>query len=240
MVKKVCNKCLTNKELCEFSKSSRYKDGLDKICKVCQRERSRIYLLKNGKEVNERKKKWRADNKEHFAKSKKKWRDKNKEKLKKIRDTKKEQRKEYDRLYRIKNKEIIRERKKNYRENNREKINEYYRVRKSEDVLFKLNHTMRNRIRVFLKVKKWDKKKSTYNMIGCSPDFLKEYLEKQFKDGMSWENRGKWHIDHIIPLCTAKSEEELYKLCHYTNLQPLWGEENLKKGKTYGEYEIKK
>jgi hypothetical protein len=46
---------------------------------------------------------------------------------------------------------------------------------------------------------------------------------------MSWENRDEWHIDHIIPLSSANSEEELYKLCHYTNLQPLWAEENIKK-----------
>ena len=48
---------------------------------------------------------------------------------------------------------------------------------------------------------------------------------------MKWDNHGKWHIDHIIPLSSAETEEEVYNLCHYTNLQPLWGEDNLKKGK---------
>ena len=47
---------------------------------------------------------------------------------------------------------------------------------------------------------------------------------------MSWYNQGKWHIDHIIPLSSANTEEGIYKLCHYTNLQPLWAEDNLKKG----------
>ena len=47
---------------------------------------------------------------------------------------------------------------------------------------------------------------------------------------MTWENKGAWHIDHIIPTCTAKTEEDLIRLNHYTNLQPLWAEENLKKG----------
>lgn len=64
---------------------------------------------------------------------------------------------------------------------------------------------------------------------GCSPEFLKEHLERQFVEGMTWENRNEWHIDHIIPLSSAKTEDELYELCHYTNLQPLWAEDNLKK-----------
>ena len=67
--------------------------------------------------------------------------------------------------------------------------------------------------------------------MGCSPQFLKEYLENQFTEGMSWDNHSQygWHIDHIIPLSSANTEEEIYNLCHYTNLQPLWAEENLRK-----------
>jgi len=65
--------------------------------------------------------------------------------------------------------------------------------------------------------------------VSCSPEFLKKHLENQFIDGMSWENRSEWHIDHIIPLSSAKTKDELYKLCHYENLQPLWVEDNLKK-----------
>ena len=82
----------------------------------------------------------------------------------------------------------------------------------------------------FLKSKNINKKNKTFNIVGCSPEFLKEYLEKKFIGGMSWDNKGDWHIDHIIPLSSAKTEEEIYKLCHYTNLQPLWSEDNLKKG----------
>ena len=69
--------------------------------------------------------------------------------------------------------------------------------------------------------------------MGCSPKELKIYLEGQFTEGMSWDNhkRTGWHIDHIIPLSSAKTEEEVYRLCHYTNLQPLWCNENYKKGK---------
>jgi hypothetical protein len=73
------------------------------------------------------------------------------------------------------------------------------------------------------------KTQTTFEIIGCTPQELKEHLEKQFVDGMGWENRCEWHIDHIIPLSSAKTEEELYQLCHYTNLQPLWAIDNLKK-----------
>mgnify|MGYP001564590719 CR=1 FL=1 len=68
-------------------------------------------------------------------------------------------------------------------------------------------------------------------LIGCNLETIKNHIEKQFQEGMVWENHGKWHIDHIIPFGTAKSEKEMIKLCHYTNLQPLWAEENLKKAK---------
>lgn len=67
-------------------------------------------------------------------------------------------------------------------------------------------------------------------MIGCTYDELRRHLESMFRDGMSWENKGKWHIDHIIPLSSAKTQEDVIKLCHYSNLQPLWEQENKKKG----------
>jgi hypothetical protein len=75
------------------------------------------------------------------------------------------------------------------------------------------------------------KDRKTFDIIGCTTQFLKEHLENQFVGDMNWNNHGLfgWHIDHIIPLSSAKTEEELYKLCHYSNLQPLWAEDNLKK-----------
>jgi hypothetical protein len=95
--------------------------------------------------------------------------------------------------------------------------------------MYKLIHNVRTRINGFLTTKNITKNNKTFNIIGCNPQELKEYLEKQFVDGMTWENRCKWHIDHKIPLSSAKTEEEIYKLCHYTNLQPLWAKDNIKK-----------
>ncbi len=69
------------------------------------------------------------------------------------------------------------------------------------------------------------------SIIGGSVEFVKKHIERQFKKGMSWENYHitTWHIDHIIPLSSAKNEEELLKLFHYTNLRPLWAKENISK-----------
>jgi hypothetical protein len=66
-------------------------------------------------------------------------------------------------------------------------------------------------------------------MLGIEWEMAKQHIERQFTKGMNWDNQGKWHIDHIIPLASANTEEELIKLCHYTNLQPLWAEDNLTK-----------
>ena len=88
---------------------------------------------------------------------------------------------------------------------------------------------MNSRLRMFLKSKKLNKTNKTFTIVGCTPSELKEHLERKFTDGMSWQNQGSWHIDHIVPLSSAQTEEEIYKLCHYTNLQPLWAKDNLKK-----------
>ncbi len=74
------------------------------------------------------------------------------------------------------------------------------------------------------------KKNKTFDIVGLEPKDLKVYLEKKFEKNMNWENYGEWHIDHIIPLSSAKSEEQPYDLCYYTNLQPLWKRDNLIKG----------
>jgi hypothetical protein len=130
----------------------------------------------------------------------------------------------YERTKNVQNKK-----KKVWIQNNREKYNSYWTKRKSEDPEFKLLSGIRSRISTYLKKQNITKKNKTFEIVGCDPEFLKEHLEKQFVSGMTWENRNEWHIDHIIPLSSAQTEEELYKLCHYTNLQPLWAEDNIKK-----------
>jgi hypothetical protein len=105
----------------------------------------------------------------------------------------------------------------------------YATDRKKIDPTFKLIKNMRRRLNRFISFTYFTKRSTTINLIGCTPNELKVFLEKKFKVNMSWENYGEWHIDHIIPLSSAKTEEDLYKLCHYTNLQPLWAKDNLSK-----------
>src|SRR3989304_2320229 len=122
---------------------------------------------------------------------------------------------------------------KNYRKLNGKKIDtrikKWRKERKKYDSLFKLKFLLQSRINHIYCALKYKKKNRTMELVGCDLQTLKEYIEKQFKEGMTWENHGfyGWHIDHIIPLGTAKTEEEMIKLCHYTNLQPLWALENL-------------
>lgn len=113
-------------------------------------------------------------------------------------------------------------------ENNKEKrkkyINEY-----NSNTKIKFKNSLRSRINELMN-KKY-KNPKTKDLLGCDYDFLIKYIENKFLNGMSWENYGYygWHIDHIIPLSTAKDEKEIVTLFHYTNLQPLWAKENLKK-----------
>lgn len=201
MEKKICSKCKIEKEVCEFNKKSINKNGVQYYKSWCKICQSEGEKLRRIKNPDEYKL----------------WYNKTRE-----------NRNEWRAQYYQTNKEKILTRNKNYTESNR--INR--RKKYNEDVLFKVRHILSCRMRSLLKLKSFDKKQTFNNIIGCSSNFLKEHLEKQFKEGMSWENHGfyGWHIDHIIPLSSAKTEEEIYKLCHYTNLQPLWYTDNLSKG----------
>lgn len=98
---------------------------------------------------------------------------------------------------------------------------------------YRMLHNLRCRFYTLLKNSV--KSDCTINLLGCSIDFLKIHLENQFVDGMSWNNYGEWHIDHIRPcssydLVDSKQQRECF---HYTNLQPLWAIDNIKKGSKY-------
>ena len=120
----------------------------------------------------------------------------------------------------------------------RDLINKNQKARRNTDPIFKLRQDIRNRLNIFLKISNISKRNKTFIMIGCTPQFLKAYLEKQFyshpltNKNMTWKNHSLkgWHIDHIEPLSLAKTPEDVEKLMHYTNLEPMWAEYNIKKG----------
>jgi hypothetical protein len=105
----------------------------------------------------------------------------------------------------------------------------YKKKRRKEDIQERLRVNLRNRLRQALKGKV--KKGSAVKELGCTIPELMSHLEEQFLPGMSWGNYGEWHIDHIIPLSAfdLTDKEEHKKACHFTNLQPLWAEDNLRK-----------
>lgn len=86
--------------------------------------------------------------------------------------------------------------------------------------------------RISLGIRKsgYSKKSKTAEILGCDWDFFVCHIEKQFTKGMSWENRGEWHIDHIVPLASAETEDDVIALNHFTNLRPLWAVDNITKG----------
>ncbi len=136
--------------------------------------------------------------------------------------------------YTLNNKEKVKAQVKEWVNNNKKhkrKYNREYEVkRKAKDPFFKMKRIIRSRLNAAINSNKWKKNNKFNNYIGCSQTEFIKYIESKFHTGMTWENHGKWHMDHIIPISSAKSVEDLYKLNHYTNLQPLWAFDNMSKG----------
>ena len=115
---------------------------------------------------------------------------------------------------------------------------ERHKERMAEDKIYNLISRLRKSLSSPFS-KGYIKSDTTTKLVGCSLLNLKMHLEKQFKQGMSWDNYGKWHIDHIIPVNYFKknfdfNKKETQKECfHYANLQPLWASENIKKSDKY-------
>jgi hypothetical protein len=158
----------------------------------------------------------------------------------------KENKMKYMAKYRSGIRKILREKYLVYYAKNKAKIlalmSEKRKERKRSDPNYKLECLLRSRLSRALKSQRSQKSFKTLDLIGCSVDFLRSHLESKFRDGMSWENhsfRG-WHIDHIKPISVFDlSDKEQQKLCfHYTNLQPLWHEENLSKNDSWNPEEI--
>ena len=164
-----------------------------------------------GREVATKKYFSKPETKERLKKNHKKWAEQNKEHL---------------------NKYI-----KEYRENNVDKIRQikrdYERNRKVNDPLYKLISNFRTAIYQVLKENRVDKNQSYFDVLQYTPEQLIVHLEKQFTERITWENYGEWHVDHKLPISSFNIQEmgdsEFMKCWSLENLQPMWGEENIRK-----------
>jgi hypothetical protein len=215
--RKYCKHCDEWLSLDMFSKASKEWDGLQYKCKGCHGKYEKVNKERisecrnkpeNKKRKNARMREYYQENKEEINRKNKKYYEENKEQLLKTC--------------------------KEYVQHNREKINKKRMERYHNDPEFKMTHLMRTRINDLLTRIGASKESTTINLVGCTIETLKEHLESQFKEGMTWENHGVkgWHIDHATPCASFDlSDPDQQKECfHYTNLQPLWWWENLEKG----------
>jgi hypothetical protein len=174
---------------------------------VEMRQSGRIFI--GGKKVAD--KKWRDKNKERLYFNHKKWYEENKEKWN-----------QYIKEYREKNIDKIREMKRNYE-----------KTRKHNDPIYKLINNFRTAIYQVLKENNVQKNGHYFEVLQYTPNELIHHLENQFNDGMTWDNYGDWHVDHILPISIHNIQEigddEFMKCWSLGNLQPMWGEDNIKK-----------
>ncbi len=103
------------------------------------------------------------------------------------------------------------------------------RQRRQNDPLYRFKCRLRTQLFVLFK-QFGQKRKNTNELLGCTIEQLREYLRSKYQPNMTDNNYGEWHIDHIIPLASARTKDEMEKLCHFSNLQPLWALDNIKKG----------
>ena len=136
--------------------------------------------------------------------------------------------------WREKNREKHRQNARDYYKNNKSHATEVKRKRRMErrhsDPLYAFKEGVRSQVLRAFRDKNYTKTSRTKEILGCEWDDLSRHMESQFVSGMGWFNRSEWHVDHIIPLASAKTMDDVVRLNHYTNLQPLWAMDNLKKG----------
>lgn len=248
---KHCKKCDQRLPRSEFYKDSGKKDGLQSNCISCKRESKGIPQREKEREKQREKRhaqdKIRDTFRKHWSEIKAQWTageiykqwakarhvkqglerdkanpDQKKARSKKWRDANKGKMKEARKRWELQNREYRLEYK---RQNNKDR-----RERNRDNPLEVAKKRVRDRTRMAIKHRRWQKRSSTRSMLGCSSEMLVAHIEKQFLKGMNWGNRDRWHIDHIVPLASAKDIEELEALAHFSNLRPMWANENMAKG----------
>jgi len=207
IVLKRCTKCGKEKRPDEFHNSANSKDGKKSSCKQCRRQEAICYRNINIDKRRKQEKEWYANNTERAKKT----------------------RKDYYHA----NKDSILEKRTKYYQNNKEAVAKYYRERAKNDTEFKIRCNLRKRMSKI--IRRMQKSGSAIRDLGCTVKQLMNHLESSFYNGMTWENYGKWHIDHIIPLSAfdLTDRDQFLQACNYKNLQPLWAKDNLSKSNKY-------
>ena len=206
METKVCIKCNKVKSLADFYRRPQMKDGHRNECKDCEKERIRLRRVANPEKAKERSRLYRENNPENYRKS--------------------------SILYRKNNPGKTKESRQLFREKNPGYNSRRTKERKALDPEFAMMIRLRHRLSNVMRAVGGKKVDKTLELIGCTPRELCKHLAVQFQPGMGWENRHLWHIDHKQPCSSFDlTDPEQQRQCfHYTNLQPLWAEDNLKKG----------
>ena len=219
---KTCSNCHACKPVDLFRKKHNQ-------CKACIAAYNRKYRQENKEEIAANKREYRQENKEKIAAYSREYKQENKEEIAA------QKRKHYQ-----EHREEFAAYNRKYGQEHKEEIAAQNRKRYRSDPAYAMSKRLRARMYAAVKAAGLDKKcDSSSELLGISPQGLKEWLEAQFTEGMTWENRSDWHVDHIIP-CTAfdMTVETNQRICFwYKNLQPMWAEENLQKSNTYDEEE---
>jgi len=249
-----CTNCEIEKNNSEFVKNKYKKYGILTICKECFKYKYRKSKDERSDYYQKNKQKWNdyyIQNKDNITEYKKKYREENLEEIKIKQKEYVESNKDILKVkwkeYRENNKDRIckwfednsdyrNEYKQNYnsKEETRNKRNSIRKNRRQTDKIYQIKENIRSRISTSIRRSGHLKNSSTEVILGCTFDELKVYLESKFESWMNWENYGiyngefnyGWDIDHIIPLSSAKSEDGLTRLNHFTNLQPLCSKVN--------------
>ena len=227
----ICSLCKEEKDISLFKKDKRRDNGITSQCKDCLRIKSNEYYH-NTKDM--RRDKLCENRRESYNRNK----DRENLKSKEYKSNNRDKRKNLAKKYKDENIDKRKNLAKKYKDENIDRIREYNRsyfnFRLKNDDMFRLSHNIKNSIRKCLRMKGYSKTSKTIDIIGCSYIELRNHIESKFEDWMTWDNYGKyngefnygWDIDHIIPLSSSRTVEELINLNHYTNLQPLCSKVN--------------
>lgn len=203
---RTCSGCKIGKEEAEFSIRKSSKDGLNRKCKKCVRETKRKWELNNPEKVV----KSRENRKESLREHRKKWHKNNPEYSKNYKRKYSRSKRLMERMERMENDEVLK-----------------CKIKISKSIGGCIKEYVNNNT-------SYKKDSNTINILGCNYEEFKYYIESKFEPWMNWDNYGKyngefnygWDFDHIIPVSLAKTVEEVYKLNHYTNFQPLCSKVN--------------